>query len=340
MSVQGKRRLGQILSSTLTKLKDFSILSSEYDDLEQVGPSPGRPGGQHDSMVRMGLCQAAVNHKEENRYCNLFPFDENRVILGGDNDYINASWVSVQGMNFKYILTMGPLHPNSYSLRHKTDFGENESLSTCEQFWKMIDQTECEVIVMLCTIQKGFTGCGEYLPLKEGQEQKHGEYLVKAESLEDRGGGSIVRTLSLSGPNSSKSIIHMQFTNWPNYEVARDVGELGSFMRQVTAVCRGKREPLVVHCSGGVGRSGAFTAIHSMHNLLLKANDSGEWGDVERYLDPGTGAINMKPLVWMLRETRHPWMVEGIQQYELIYQTVVEIMKGLDKMQSQFPSDI
>ena len=65
-------------------------------------------------QVAQGMCKAAVKAPEENRYCNLFPFDESRVVLSGlKRDYINASWVSMPGVRNKFILTMAPMHPDS-----------------------------------------------------------------------------------------------------------------------------------------------------------------------------------------------------------------------------------
>ena len=49
------------------------------------------------------------------RYSNLFPYDSHRVVVKGspgDSDYVNASWLSVPGVDHKIILAMGPLHPD------------------------------------------------------------------------------------------------------------------------------------------------------------------------------------------------------------------------------------
>ena len=67
-------------------------------------------------QVRQGLCEAAVKHEAENRYCNLFPYDNSRLVLTGlaSGDYINANWVSLAGVpEHRFILTMAPLHPDS-----------------------------------------------------------------------------------------------------------------------------------------------------------------------------------------------------------------------------------
>ena len=36
---------------------------------------------QHEKMIDYGLCQVAEKNKYKNRYCNLFPFDQNLVHL-------------------------------------------------------------------------------------------------------------------------------------------------------------------------------------------------------------------------------------------------------------------
>ena len=63
--------------------------------VEQVPPAPGDAWAQHDAMVKNGLCKKARRNPKKNRYCNLFPFDENIVHLDNPNQYINASWMTV-----------------------------------------------------------------------------------------------------------------------------------------------------------------------------------------------------------------------------------------------------
>ena len=42
-----------------------------------------------------GLCKKAVKNEIKNRYCNLFPFDQNLVHLEKEEEYINASWIEL-----------------------------------------------------------------------------------------------------------------------------------------------------------------------------------------------------------------------------------------------------
>ena len=73
----------------------FLGLATEYKELEQAPPAPGNARGQHDAMIKQGLCQKACLNPKKNRYCNLFPFDEHIVELEDPNQYINASWVTL-----------------------------------------------------------------------------------------------------------------------------------------------------------------------------------------------------------------------------------------------------
>ena len=52
---------------------------------------------------------------------------------------------------------------------------------------------------------------------------------------------------------------HFQFTGWPNYGLPDDPVDLASFVETVSTHMARPEErevPMVVHCSGGLGRSG------------------------------------------------------------------------------------
>ena len=44
----------------------------------------------------------------------------------------------------------------------------------------MVEQEEVAVVVMLCKVQPGFTGCSQYFPAREFEGKlKHGEFQVE-----------------------------------------------------------------------------------------------------------------------------------------------------------------
>ena len=77
----------------------------------------------------------------------------------------------------------------------------------------------------------------------------------------------------------------------------------------------------VVHCSGGIGRSGTFLTAYGAycHFLLNKSNLSEE----------NKAPFSLMHTVYALRLQRHPWMVEGIQQYQMAY-AISDYLKSND----------
>ena len=90
-------------------------------------------------------------------------------------------------------------------------------------------------------------------------------------------------------------------------------------------LCQGDG-PLLIHCSGGVGRSGTFTTIYTFLNMLKTANENQD-DSVFRELLGSNDELILHPLVCHLRDSRHPWMVEGEHQYLLAYETCIQLLK-------------
>lgn len=310
------QKLQRLVSATSAKLGRQDV-EDEYQRLEMVGPAPGNAWMQHDTMVRMGLCQAAMDNPSCNRYSNLFPFDSGRVLVtGAESDYINASWIDVEGVRGRLILTMGPMHPDW--------FGED----TVTQFWRMVAQQGVTIVVMMCAVQKGFGGCSGYFPT-DRKESVWADIKVRDCDKVSKGESSVVRTLELETEGAAvREVTHMQFTAWPNYGVVENVTQLADFVMLVVQERERMDEtkPMVIHCSGGIGRSGAFAAVYCVYKLILDSKERG-WHIVEPHVKDE--AISLESLVRQMREVRHPWMVEGDHQYMLAYSTLLCLLQRL-----------
>ena len=83
--------------NTEFKMPSKETILEEYDQLEQVPPAAGDSWGQHDAMVKQGLCEKAAKkiNQSKNRYCNLYPFDKYIFNFEDPDQYINASWVKI-----------------------------------------------------------------------------------------------------------------------------------------------------------------------------------------------------------------------------------------------------
>ncbi len=323
-----KDYLTQVVQLTRDKIRDKKSLPQEYEELEQVGPAPGDSWEQHPTMVAQGLCKKACDNERKNRYCNLFPFDSNLVHFDDEPDfYVNASWVNVtpEDKEKKFMITMAPMHPKSYG--GKSDFNEDTPSNTCPDFWKMIWKTDTKLIVMLCEIGAGFTGCSQYYPSEEGKVAKHKPFLVKNVSTK-KSPFHVERDFEITAiqDKTKKTVKHLQFLKWPNYGVPEEVAEIADFVKIVYE----KREELgakspeyVVHCSGGVGRSGTFIAAYETYSKFLALAKEIEKTGV----DPkDVEAVNLVPIVKQLREQRHPWAVEGLRQYVMAYHITIYLL--------------
>ena len=67
------------------------------------------------------------------RYSDIKPYEHNRIKIKNNENYINASPINILSQKY-FIATQGP---------------KNE---TIEDFWRMIDEYNCNVIIMLCNL--------------------------------------------------------------------------------------------------------------------------------------------------------------------------------------------
>eukprot|EP00116_Pleurobrachia_bachei_P004470 sb/3464732/ len=117
---------------------DMYALSVEYAMLSKDVPS-----------IPITVAKQA-NLKQKNRFVDILPYDETRVILEGipgdsTSHYINASWISTIEKQKRFIATQGP-KPES-----------------CDDFWRMIWQYNCHVVVMVTNFdEKGRKKCANY----------------------------------------------------------------------------------------------------------------------------------------------------------------------------------
>ncbi|KAL3879914.1 hypothetical protein ACJMK2_032190 [Sinanodonta woodiana] len=105
-------------------------------------------------------------HRNKNRYKQLYPYDVNRVLLNpmsnDDSDYINASFVDGYSGPKMYIAAQGTTKDN------------------INDFWRMMWQYDVEKIVMLTGLfEGGKHKCELYWPGEKGQRSSFGNISVR-----------------------------------------------------------------------------------------------------------------------------------------------------------------
>ncbi|XP_042559959.1 receptor-type tyrosine-protein phosphatase eta-like [Clupea harengus] len=191
---------------------------------------------------------SALENKSKNRYSNVLPYEPSRVklsILGSQfGDYINANYIPGANSRKEFIASQGPLP------------------ATVNDFWRMILETNIRTIVMLTRCkEQGQVKCEQYWPA----ESKHyNNFIVKTTSeitLDDWA----LRDFEVKNVKTAEthSVRQFHFTAWPDHGVPESTELLINFRHLVREHMDqySLHSPTVVHCSGGVKRTGTFIAI-------------------------------------------------------------------------------
>ncbi|XP_026327235.1 tyrosine-protein phosphatase non-receptor type 4 [Hyposmocoma kahamanoa] len=248
----------------------------------------------------------------KNRYRDIAPYDSTRVILknGTTGDYINASYINMEIPNsdlvLTYIATQGPLS------------------STVGDFWQMVWESESSLVVMLTVLaERGRAKCHQYWPkvgttplkatnsltLLTNSEQNLGHYIRREMTLKDNSG-------------ATRNITQLQYTAWPDHGVPDDSSAFISFtqlcskLRNHRAVIptvveelNGEEErvldpPMIVHCSAGVGRTGALILAETAIELISRRQP-----------------LYPLDIVRSMR-TQRPMCIQNVSQYKFVCESI------------------
>ncbi|KAG8573438.1 hypothetical protein GDO81_012409 [Engystomops pustulosus] len=239
----------------------------------------------------------------KNRSLSVVAYDHNRIILKGESghdhsDYINASPIMDHDpRNPAYIATQGPLP------------------STVADFWQMVWENGCVVIVMLTSLaENGVKQCYHYWPDEGSNLYNIYEVNLVSEHIwcED----FLVRSFYLKNlqTNETRTVTQFNFLNWNDHGVPTSTRSLLDFRRKVNKCYKGRSCPVIVHCSDGAGRSGTYILIDMVLNKMAK----------------GAKEIDIAATLEHLRDQR-PGMVQTKEQFEFALTAVAEEVNAILK---------
>uniref|UniRef100_A0A3B4XMX9 protein-tyrosine-phosphatase n=1 Tax=Seriola lalandi dorsalis TaxID=1841481 RepID=A0A3B4XMX9_SERLL len=201
-------------------------------------------------------CARLSENMDKNRYKDVLPYDTTRVVLQGQEDYINASHITVappvSGVCLRYVAAQGPLP------------------QTCTHFWQTVWEQKTHTIIMLTTLtERGRTKCHQYWP-HPPEVKDYGHMRVKCHS-EECNLAYVTRqfTLTHTQRGEERAVTHLQYVAWPDHGVPDDPSDFLLFISSVRERRRGE-EPLMVHCSAGIGRTGVLITMETALSLLEK----------------------------------------------------------------------
>ncbi|XP_051739166.1 receptor-type tyrosine-protein phosphatase eta isoform X5 [Ctenopharyngodon idella] len=259
--------------------------AKEYEELKSVGTAQPRK----DAL--------AFENKTKNRYTNVLPYDASRVKLSmcGNpfDDYINASYIPGYKSREEFIAAQGPLS------------------ITVNEFWRMIWEKNIYTIVMLTKCnEQGEVKCEKYWP--SGTNHYHNisvtttsEITLESWTIRDFG-------IKNEKTEETRNIRQFHFTAWPDNGVPQTTEVLIDFRQLVRKHMDqySRHSPTVVHCSAGVGRTGAFIAID--HLIFQIERDS---------------MVDVYGIVTDMHMHR-PLMVQTEEQYVYLHQCAYDIIRS------------
>ena len=282
-------------------------LESEFHLIKLMTDSPIHKSLQIDILKSL--------KRNNNRYLDILPFSFNAVpfqnnlkfIKDNQNDwYINASYINGPFINDEkcFIAAQAPIE------------------ETIGKFYKMIFNNNVKLLIMLCSFEEeGRKKCEYYLPKNLNIEEEIEENLyIKIINEEKLLCNYIIkREIQINYNNNIKNFIHIQMLNWPDYSFPDENFGFETVKYIIECIAESKKifekNPVLIHCSAGTGRTGTLIAIFNLIKCISFFNRFNVDNDVKPF-------FSVFNIVRKLREQRSG-MVSCWEQYYFIYKFVI-----------------
>ncbi|XP_057318434.1 receptor-type tyrosine-protein phosphatase alpha-like [Microplitis mediator] len=298
-------------------MESQSFKSLSIDEFNQMAIRPDFPElikKEHEQLVAVQL-PGTIDHysRPENSSKNrstLFPcWDHSRVILKPPkgtpygnhtaSSYIHANYVDGFEDTNKFICSQSPME------------------NTCEDFWRMVSQENCRIIVSLTKVDLADEHCYEYWAKEKYCEKVFGNYIIRTLDIIEEENFTNTRLLLIDANNDiSREIHHFWYTNWPRHhgwpikslELFKLIVKVNEKREELKKTPYFRPGPIVVHCSGGLNWTGIFCAID---NALYRAQKKR--------------TVSLPQTVINIRKQRHSSFFCSVE-YEICYRVLYEII--------------
>ena len=241
--------------------------------------------------------------KELCRYSDIKTYVHNNLEINTEKKYINASPINIINDNY-FIATQGP-KPN-----------------TIEDFWTMIEQYNCNIIIMLCKIKElGAEKCALYwdaktekffIELLSEEEKKFDETIIIERKIK------LINNLN----KNEKTIIQLHYMGWPDYGVPNIQITFNAFLFIIGEIDKLKGNGSgVIHCSAGVGRTGTFISMYFLYKEIMAQISDNNLKTIH---------FSVFNMVRKLKEMRL-YMVQNSEQYKFIYDFINYLLMEYNK---------
>nr|AGQ20182.1 AsIV-cont00066-ORF1 [Apophua simplicipes ichnovirus] len=175
-------------------IRDPEVLRQEYEaEVEGAAIGPWQTTVAFDDPV----------NRMKNRWCDVPCWDHSRVILknsSSGSDYIHANWIDGFWRNRKFIATQSP------------------KFETVDDYFDMIDENKCRVIVVLTKIFDDYGDNHAYWSPNFGCRIS-GRYVVWTVKTKDKGDYKVfgLKLENLSTTKRSRKVTLYHYDKWPEH---------------------------------------------------------------------------------------------------------------------------
>eukprot|EP01105_Mastigella_eilhardi_P007245 TRINITY_DN1874_c0_g1_i1.p1 TRINITY_DN1874_c0_g1~~TRINITY_DN1874_c0_g1_i1.p1 ORF type:complete len:316 (+),score=45.94 TRINITY_DN1874_c0_g1_i1:467-1414(+) len=266
----------------------------------------------------------------------LAPVDDTRVKLQEDpsepgSDYINANYVTGENATARsYIACQGPL-PNTFP-----------------DFWRMVWETNSPLVIMLSREkEKDIVKVDRYWPSSDEEVRKYGPMIITLKEERVISDVMIVRVFQMCHmrfPGQPRKVEQYQYTGWPDHGVPSTTHDIRTLIHTLAeadlnppyqkqpGLPLALAQPTILHCSAGIGRTGAFCAIHMTLQKIyafVEARKTDSGLTTESLLC----SINVCAIVRLLR-TQRLGMVQQQEQYSFCHYAIQDELVELGLLSS------
>jgi receptor-type tyrosine-protein phosphatase R len=180
----------------------------------------------------------------------------------------------------------------------------------------MVVMTQSPVIVMLTNLEENNKSkCSPYFPVVG--DNTFGDIRVVA-IRSDRFNGYLVTELEIHWNDKKHKVCHFWYNSWPDHGIPESPVPLLQMLEHVN-ICRRPfpLDPVVVHCSAGIGRSGCFIGIDIGVKQLKEE-----------------GFVDLLKILCHIRQDRGG-MIQTNEQYEFVHRALLLYEQELEKRRTE-----
>ncbi|KAL7273306.1 phosphotyrosine-specific ptp2-like protein [Rhizina undulata] len=322
---------------------------------------------------------AGVELGNKNRYNNIWPYDHARVKLldypQDETDYVNASHLTAQNNSKRYIASQAPLPAtfrDFWSMVWEQDVRVIVMLTAEKECGQVKSHNYWEAKkygpLKLTHLSERRVAL-EPTPLKTSPKRRSvGTTPTSASSspsLDSNVPFIVVRKFTLehsSHPFSPlREITQLHYSSWPDFGAPAHPTHILGLIEHTDAVVKAAQSPygttfssdtpvshrpVLVHCSAGCGRTGAFCAVDTVIGMLRRQRMKRKRAHEDSIGSDGEGSLKMNRLGLDDNDSPNNWisrddqdliynavtefreqrlsMVQSLAQYVLCYETVLE----------------